>query len=102
MSEQIGKLLSCDRCGETIFLKWEGMSEFDGGYSKIQHFEKVPEGWTKNRDVGDLCPDCSELYQTMMHAFKEMTTEFVSNNMQRYIDIFEEELCQNQNEDCSA
>lgn len=45
MSEQIGKLLSCDRCGETVFLKWEGMSEFDGGYSKIQHFEKTPEGW---------------------------------------------------------
>lgn len=95
MSEQIGKCLTCDRCGKTVFLPWEGTEEWDGGYSEIQHFAKKPEGWTKNVDIGDLCPDCSELYQTMMHAFKEMATEFISNNMQRHIDLFEEESCQN-------
>lgn len=43
MSEQIGKLLSCDRCGETIFLKWKGVGEFDGGYSKVLDFEMPPK-----------------------------------------------------------
>ena len=45
MSEQIGKLLSCDRCGETIFLKWKGTRELDGGYSKVLDFEMPPKGW---------------------------------------------------------
>lgn len=69
MSEQIGKLLSCDRCGETIFLKWEGMSEFDGGYSKIQHFEKTPEGWGSVRDLGMLCPECRTEYENLVEKF---------------------------------
>ena len=71
MSEQIGKRLTCDRCGETIFLKWEGMSEFDGGYSKIQHFEKVPEGWGSVIDLGLLCPRCYVEYGNLIENFKE-------------------------------
>lgn len=71
MSEQIGKRLTCDRCGETIFLKWEGMSEFDGGYSKIQHFEKVPEGWGSVMGLGQLCPKCYGEYIKLIEDFKE-------------------------------
>lgn len=102
MSEQIGKQLTCDRCGETIFLPWEGTQEFDVGYSKVQHFAKKPEGWTRVGDVGDLCPACSELYRSVIQAFKTSTEAFVADNIQRHLDILGERLCQNQSEESWA
>ena len=71
MSDRIGKMITCDRCGETIFLRWEGMSEFDGGYSKIQHFEKTPEGWGSVVGLGQLCPECHEEYDKLIKDFME-------------------------------
>lgn len=71
MSERIGKLLSCDRCGKTIFLKGEGTNELDGGYFKVLRFEKPPEGWGSFRDVYTLCPRCHEECDKLIEDSKE-------------------------------
>ena len=46
------------------------MSEFDG-YSRVQHFEKMPEGWGSVRDLGMLCPKCYGEYNKLIKDFKE-------------------------------
>lgn len=73
MSEQIGKMITCDRCGKTVFLKYTGTTSLDGGYSKVDNFEKRPEGWEyhTNRELGLLCPECESDYQKMVRKFKQ-------------------------------
>ena len=45
MSEKVGKLVICDRCGQQIFLKYLKTEFLSGGYDYVNHFEKMPEGW---------------------------------------------------------
>lgn len=56
MSEVNGKMLTCDRCGDTVFLK-------EGEYL----YEKAPEGWAYHNEPalvgawgGHLCPYCEK------------------------------------------
>lgn len=70
MSEQRGKLLTCDRCGETVFLKELKATEkdTDGGFTRWNEYEHEdpPEGWSYKyfgdlRSNGyNLCPECSQ------------------------------------------
>lgn len=69
MSEVNGRLQSCDRCGETVFLKVIGEGEADGGFTRWNKFEPAPEGWKNHWDVGLLCPKCNESYKSILEAF---------------------------------
>lgn len=56
-----GKLLTCDCCGETIFLKYIGDGETDGGYTRWRKYEKA-DGWDSLRigdyNLANICPKC--------------------------------------------
>lgn len=69
MSEIFGKIVSCERCGEQIFLKCIGEEEFDGGYTRFNKFESFPDGWELSRiaypEVTYMrtCPKCSAFWE---------------------------------------
>lgn len=71
MSKQIGKLLTCDRCGFAEFLPYIGTTEFDGGFTHADSFQEPAEPWAISEDLGDcvagheyveLCPNCRKAY----------------------------------------
>ena len=64
-----GKLVSCDRCGEQIFLKCTGEGERDGGFTRWNEFEPFPEGWEHQYNIGRLCPKCNEKYKQLINTF---------------------------------
>ena len=75
MARQNGQLRACDRCGKTIFLKTTGEGELDGGYTRWNKFEDA-KGWTTESDIGDLCPDCTELLNILKKNFAEEVQKF--------------------------
>lgn len=73
MAEHLGKLVECDRCGKTCFLNYTGTEAFDGGYTKVDLFEKKPDGWGRHSDTGTLCDECEARYWSFIKRF--MTKE---------------------------
>lgn len=72
MAEVEGKLLTCDLCGETVFLKYVETKQYDGGFTRIRKYEDIPDGWG-SWHVGDiihsfLCPDCNQRMQEALLA----------------------------------
>ena len=69
MSEQHGKLVTCDICSETIFLKAISEKELDGGYTRWTLFEDKPEGWCNDIKIDGKyvcsCPKCTEKYKKL-------------------------------------
>lgn len=53
--ELIGKQLTCDRCGHTIFLKVTEEVKHEDGSVAYFKYEKEPEGWCNARYLGSLC-----------------------------------------------
>lgn len=76
MAEVKGIIVTCDRCPETTIRKYLGEGELDGGYTKLDKYEPMPEGWTshywlnlvKNGTV-IFCPKCTEKMKTILNAF---------------------------------
>ena len=64
MAEIEGKLLTCDLCGATVFLKYVETKVYDGGFTHVRTFEKKPDGWqtwyVSNVISSMLCPSCNE------------------------------------------
>lgn len=77
MSEVNGRLCTCDRCGETVFRKFIGIGETDGGFTTWDKFEPYPEGWDSHYDIGTLCPICSAEYNRILREFKENVRTFM-------------------------
>lgn len=79
MSEKIGKIVTCDRCGREIFLNYTGTSHLDGGFTKIEHFEKMPDGWRVRESYGKdyimLCPDCNNEIELLHKKFMGVDNE---------------------------
>lgn len=71
MSEAKGMLKTCDRCGETVFLKAISDGISDGGYTRWNRFEDAPEGWDWRRETGTLCPKCNKEYENLLKRFME-------------------------------
>ena len=69
MAEANGKLVSCDRCGDTVFLKCTGEGELDGGFTRWNKFETFPDGWEYHCEVGRLCPKCNAKYKLLCKDF---------------------------------
>lgn len=67
MSERKGKLVSCDRCGREIFLKYIGKGEADGGYTIWDRFENLPDDWMYTSQIGTLCPHCAGLFRIFIY-----------------------------------
>ena len=56
-------MLTCDMCGATVFLKYLGDGETDGGFTKWRKYEDA-EGWRSFHfgkvSLANVCPKCSE------------------------------------------
>lgn len=68
---KIYKVTKCDRCGETVFLRYLSTKELDGGFTKIDEFEKLPDGWKNFYEIGMLCPECSRKFDELRKGFME-------------------------------
>lgn len=66
MSEAKGKLVTCDRCGKTTFRKYIGQGDADGGYTKWDKFEPLPETWLWTTEVGILCDECAGIFRSFI------------------------------------
>ena len=69
MSVVYGKLVTCSRCGATIFLKYLRKGDTDGGYTKYDIYEELPEDWLNGTEFGDLCPECTLEFKTWVNQF---------------------------------
>ena len=63
--------LICNRCGETVLLKYLGTEYYDGGFTARQSFEKWPDGWSHHDTTGTLCPNCEKMYQELLQSFMD-------------------------------
>lgn len=73
MATKNGRMIICDRCGETVFCECTGEGERDGGYTRWNTFEEPPEGWDTTRDcekVFNVCPSCNKIYRDMIKTFE--------------------------------
>ena len=77
MSRVNGQLVTCDRCGQTVFLKTIGEGELDGGYTRWNKFDPFPTGWSVKSGLGDLCPDCSREWNRIETDFMNKKLEFM-------------------------
>lgn len=70
MSEVEGKVLTCDVCGESVFLKYVMERKADGGYTSWREYEKPPAGWNTSdaRTVRHTCPACSKHINAAIEA----------------------------------
>lgn len=72
MAETEGKLLTCDLCGKTVFLKYVETKAYDGGYTHVRRYEDKPDGWqawhVSNVINSMLCPSCNERMQEALLA----------------------------------
>ena len=70
MSSTKGKLLTCNRCGNTVFLKFLEKVDMDGGFSpSYDKYENKPKEWMWNSEIGDLCPKCAREFQLFILRF---------------------------------
>lgn len=79
MASQRGKMITCDRCGESIFLKELEVKEkdMDGGFTRWNEYkyEELPDGWANVLfDVGFgsnkvLCPECMSIFDKVRAEF---------------------------------
>lgn len=74
MAEVNGRLLICDRCGKSVFIKYVGEGEADGGFTRWNKFEDPPDGWAYHTPTVRLCPECNNLYLSIMADFMKKET----------------------------
>lgn len=81
MSHVNGQITTCDRCGAQVFSKCTGEGEADGGFTRWNDFEKLPEGWglvAVPNSIGwvgngnayngylQVCPTCHKLWDEVV------------------------------------
>lgn len=72
MANVNGKICSCDRCGEKIFVKVINEKEMDGGFTRYNVFEDMPDGWGYDYRVEmDLCPECKKELDSIIILYKD-------------------------------
>lgn len=69
MSEQKGKMITCSRDNNFVFLKYIGKGEADGGYTTWDEFEPLPKEWMYQSECGYLCPECAKQFKIFVNKF---------------------------------
>ena len=85
MAYKNGRLVICDRCGDTTFCECSGEGEADGGYTRWNTFNPTPEGWgicSEIKDIFNLCPKCNAEYTKILNNFK--TKGFVKKSTEAF------------------
>ena len=83
---EIGKRITCQICGNHIFLAQIGYNTMDAAeadrHSFYDCFEPVPESWDIKHDLGGwLCPSCIENYNSMIQKLKSNRKEGADNGI---------------------
>lgn len=55
-----------------MFMEHMGTQGLDGGFTKIEKFGELPEGWQKRIGIGMLCPKCNSLFERMKKDFMQL------------------------------
>ena len=64
MAEKKGKLVICDLCGYSEFVAHTSTSNHDGGFTQVEHYEALSDGWQYSNDLGvKLCPNCGAAWK---------------------------------------
>lgn len=64
MAEKIGKLIICDLCGASEFLRHVRTNVHNGGFTHVDVYESPPDGWEYSTDLrAKLCPNCSAAWE---------------------------------------
>lgn len=74
------EVVKCDNCGNTIIRKKTGDEENDGGYTRVNIYEDIPNGWMHERIYGklsDLCPSCAEVFKSIMSKYMTDLAEWL-------------------------
>ena len=72
MAKVNGRIYSCDRCGNKIFVKAISEKETDGGFTRYNTFEDMPDGWGYDCRAGmDLCPKCKKELDSIIALYKD-------------------------------
>lgn len=66
-----GMMVTCSRCGHQHFLKYLGKGDADGGYTTWDKYEKLPEEWLYETQVGYLCPECANKFRAFVTEFMD-------------------------------
>lgn len=81
MAKMNGQIVTCDRCGAQVFRKCTGEGEADGGWTRWNNFEALPDGWdlvAVPKSIGwvgngnayhgylQVCPACHELWDKVV------------------------------------
>ena len=69
MVETKGKMITCKRDNNWVFLKYLGEGDVDGGYTKYDKYEKLPDDWLYETRFGYLCPKCAREFREFMTNF---------------------------------
>lgn len=68
--QENGRLTTCDRCGAQVFSRATGEGELDGGFTRWNKFEALPQGWGfRGKKCLMLCPVCGGEWDKMEEAF---------------------------------
>lgn len=70
MSEIVGKRVICDRCEKEVFVKYVKSDYYDGGFTRSDSYEKLPDGWYHGVFGNHTrCPECDALYKKINEDF---------------------------------
>lgn len=73
MSFVDGRKYICDRCHVETFCKCVGEGVSDGGFTRWNKFEPLPEDWGSHHDTGLLCSECNSMYRRTIDTFMNNT-----------------------------
>ena len=65
-----GVMERCEWCGRRYFRPHKETTYRDGGFTKIDKYEPLPEGWGNRYGIGMLCPNCSKDLDESIEAAK--------------------------------
>ena len=70
MAEKKGKLVICDLCGYSEFVAYTKTTQHDGGYTNIDNYEALSEGWQYSHDLSvKLCPTCGTAWEKCKESY---------------------------------
>ena len=69
MAEVKGKMITCNRDSNFVFLKRLVDGDTDGGFTKYERYEDLPSDWMFATQFGYLCPKCAREFRTFMTTF---------------------------------
>jgi hypothetical protein len=89
-----GKIVTCDKCGASIFLKRVAFGSVDEkadgdghAYQSLNVYQNLPDSWGEGFGM-DLCPECMKDYERTERIFKDRC-----NRSNSGVFMFAEEAC---------